>query len=119
MRYFFFILAWLAAALVATLLIEVGLSRVFLKQKQDRKLVFLVQFLTNPLANFLFLLNEEFGDFESPVLFAVLELIAILVEACIYKFGLQVRPAHPLLLSLVLNLASCCVGILLTLFIFS
>lgn len=101
-------------ALSLTIIIEWGLSFIFLKQKSDRKVVILAQILTNPALNLLLFLNNVFFKFNSYILLGILEISVTIIEAIVYKKYLSKETkTSPLLLSLLLNFASLSVGLLI------
>ena len=99
-------------ALTLTILIEWGLSSLFLHSKTDRRLVVLVQCLTNPVLNALLLINNYFGFLNRTILIIILELCVVAIEAVIYRKGHVGTKINPFFLSLFLNLASVCTGLL-------
>lgn len=104
-----------AFALSLTIVIEWGLSFIFLKQKSDRKVVILAQILTNPALNLLLLLNYNFFKFNNVLLLALLEFLVVIIEGLIYKNYFNKKPKiNPFLLSLLLNVASFSLGQLLS-----
>ena len=111
------ILCGLSFALLLTILIEWGLSFLFLHSKTDRQLVILAQCLTNPALNLLLLINNYFGAFSRIILIIILELGAVIVEAIIYKKGHISTKINPFFLSLLLNCTSVCTSLLLKQFI--
>lgn len=106
------ILFELSFALTLTILIEWGLSFFFLHSKTDRRLVILVQCLTNPVLNTLLLINDYFEFLNRTILIIILELCVVAIEAVIYKKGPVSTKIDPFFLSLFLNLASVCTGLL-------
>ncbi len=101
-------------ALSLTIIIEWGLSFIFLKQKNDRKVVILAQILTNPALNLLLFLNNVFFKFNSYILLGILEISVTIIEAIVYKKYLsEETKTNPLILSLLLNFASLSVGLLI------
>lgn len=106
------ILFELSFALALTILIEWGLSFFFLHSKTDRQLVILAQCLTNPVLNTLLLINDYFEFLNRTILIIILELCVVTIEAVIYKKGHVSTKIDPFFLSLFLNLASVCTGLL-------
>lgn len=101
-------------ALCLTILIEWGLSCIFLRTKSDRQIVVLAQCLTNPVLNVLIIINYHLNLFNPIATLAVLETLVILIEAIIYKksFNEQTK-LSPFILSTLLNLVSFSIGQLL------
>ena len=91
---------------------RVGVIIFFLHSKTDRRLVILVQCLTNPVLNTLLLINDYFEFLNRTILIIILELCVVTIEAVIYKKGHVDTKIDPFLLSLFLNLASVCTGLL-------
>ncbi len=99
-------------ALGLTILIEWGLSFIFIKNKKDKKVVILAQVLTNPALNFLLLLNYNFFSLDQNLLLAILEILVVIIEAIVYKqyFSNKVK-INSFLLSLILNATSFTIGL--------
>lgn len=98
-------------ALGLTILIEWGLSFIFIKNKKDRKVVILAQILTNPALNFLLLLNYNFFKLNDILLLVLLELLIVVIEGLVYKNYFNQKPKiNPFLLSIILNAVSFLVG---------
>ena len=101
-------------ALSVTVLIEWGLSCIFLRSKSDRQIVVLAQCLTNPILNMLLIINYNLELFNPIVVLVVLEISIVFIEAIIYKKSLKEKTKiNPLILSILLNIASFSVGQLL------
>lgn len=101
-------------SLSLTILIEWGLSFIFLKNKKDRKVIILAQIITNPTLNFVLLLNAYFFGVNYYLLLGILEISIIIIEAIIYKNYLSKKvKVNPSLLSLLLNTASLSIGLLI------
>jgi hypothetical protein len=84
------------------------------KGKKQLLAVVLVNLITNPLLNYLFVVNRTFNLF--PVNFFVigsLEVIVILVEWLILWWALKENPRKLFLLSCIMNFASYLVGVLI------
>ena len=111
------ILFRLSLALILTILIEWGLSFLFLHSKTDRKLIILVQCLTNPALNVLLLVNEHYELLNQTILIVVLESCIVIIEAIIYKKAHISTKINIYLLSFFLNVASVCIGLLLSQFV--
>lgn len=101
-------------SLSLTILIEWGLSFIFLKNKKDRKVVILAQIITNPTLNFVLLLNAYFFGANYYFLLGILEISVIIIETAIYKNYLSKKAKiKPSLLSLLLNTTSLSIGLLI------
>ena len=70
-------------SLSLTILIEWGLSFIFLKNKKDQKVVILAQIITNPTLNFVLLLNAYFFGANYYLLLGILEISVIIIETAI------------------------------------
>jgi hypothetical protein len=109
------ILTSLAVSLGITLFIEVLLAFILgLRTKKDLLLVALCNVLTNPSVVFLSIMASLFLG--KPLLIlctAVLELLAFVTEAVIYRSFLKAGRLHPFLLSFILNLASFLTGVVI------
>ena len=98
-------------ALGLTILIEWGLSWFFVRHKNDRQIVILMQCVTNPLLNLLILLNNYLNVLDTTILLVILEALVVISEAIIYKKTFHNKAKlGPFWLSLVLNATSFTVG---------
>lgn len=100
-------------SLVMTWILELGFAWcMHLRDKEELKLVLLVNFITNPIVVSLYWMLYRTVD---PVLLtALLEVSAILAEAFYYhRFSHQVN--HPLLFSILINTFSYLTGVLIQL----
>jgi hypothetical protein len=108
----------LVFALCLTILIEWGISCVFLRSKLDRQIVILVQCLTNPILNILVIINYHFNLFNPMLVLAILEVFVVLIEAIIYKTSLSDRTkVNPFMMSILLNISSFSIGLLIDYFV--
>ena len=71
--------------LVLTIIIEVLLAFVFLRVKDDCRIVVLAQCITNPIVNLAMEFEYFFEKSESLFLLGVLEIGAVIIEAIIYR----------------------------------
>lgn len=97
-------------ALGLTIAVEGGLAWLILRYREDLELVILVQCLTNPAVNAILLVSDYFGLDGRMELIIVLEVIVVVVEALIYRKGLETK-FNPFVLSIILNLASVMTGL--------
>ena len=106
----------LALSLGLTLILELTGALLFgLRQKQDLRLVALVNIVTNPVIVLTCNLFLLFSDFPLPWYWMLaMEALAVLTEGFIYHKGLSHKPIHPFLLSLLLNGVSYIGGLLLS-----
>ncbi len=106
-----FYLEMFGVSLALTLIVEIGLAALFKIKGKRLIIVALVNTLTNPVAVFLSY-YFEFGW----IGILILETTAVVIEGLIYylfgkKDGFEIR--RPFLISLVLNVASYGIGVLL------
>lgn len=105
------ILAGLFYALGLTVLIEWGLSCIFVRAKTDRQIVILAQCITNPFINAVIIVNGFFNFIDPIVLLIILELSVIIIEAIIYQKAFSKQTTmNPFLLSVILNIISFSTG---------
>lgn len=107
------VIALLLWALGLTIVVEGGLAWLTLRSWEDLKLVVLVQCLTNPALNTLLLINDYFQITNRTALLIILEVIVAVVEALIYRKGLETK-INPFVMSISLNLVSVAVGLVFT-----
>jgi hypothetical protein len=100
-------------ALVLTILIEAGVAWLFgLRKKRELTVIILVNVITNPLLNYLVLVNAFFHYFIQPqILSGVLEVLVVLAEWRILVWALSRGAGKMLLLSLVMNAFSFLAGL--------
>ena len=105
--------------LIVTLLVEIIFSLILGLRKKDLLNVLLVNLLTNPLMNCIHpLVLFEYGKTAQLISFIILEIVVILAEGFIYKKYLNYNKINSYLLSLILNFASCGIGLLINYFIY-
>jgi hypothetical protein len=102
-------------ALLLTILIEVSVALVFgYRSKREIFSVLLVNLITEPVLNYLLLINSYFSLVSASILFILLlESVVILVEWRLLAYALDGDSKRLFVLSLVMNLASLVVGLLL------
>lgn len=105
--------------LILTIILEITLSLVLGLRKKDLINVLLVNILTNPLLNaihplFLF----EYGKNVQMTCILILEIIVVIVEGFIYYKTLNYKKINGYLLSLILNVFSYSLGLIVNNFIF-
>jgi len=104
------ILFYFLKALILTILVEWGLSLIFVRSRHDRIVVILAQCITNPILNLIILIFPLVFVFW-PALYA-LELLIIISEAIIYKRAFkQKSKIPPLAFSAITNIASFVIGL--------
>ena len=105
--------------LAVTLVVEILFALILGLRKKDLLNVLLVNILTNPLMNCIHpLILFEYGKTAQLICFIILEIVVVLVEGFIYKKYLNYSKINSYILSLILNIASCGLGLLLNYFIF-
>lgn len=100
-------------SLVMTWILELGFAWcMHLRDKEELKLVLLVNFITNPIVVSLYWML--YRTVHPTLLTVILEVSAVLAEAFYYhRFSHQVK--HPLLFSILINTFSYLTGILIQL----
>jgi hypothetical protein len=101
--------------LALTIVVEVGVALFFgLRHKLEIAAICLINVTTNPLMNFLLLLNYYFNYiFQPTVLLLVLEVIVVLVEWRLLTGVLMRNSKIMLALSISMNTCSCLAGLLI------
>lgn len=103
----------LSISLAMTLALELLFSITLGKRRKDLILVCLVNVITNPVVVLVYYLAGHFTPWNPVLLKAVLEIMAVFTEACLYKtYGKNFK--HPLLFSLSANVFSFGVGELIS-----
>ena len=101
-------------SLIITLIIELVIAFILYYRKKDLINVLLVNILTNPLLNgIVILINYYFGLKWRNISLIILEIIVFLIEGMIYQKYLEKRKINGYLLSLILNLSSFVIGLLI------
>jgi hypothetical protein len=106
-------LAQLVLALVLTIIIEAGVSWIFgLRGKKGLGSVALVNVITNPVLNYIVLLNSFFHLVDrADVLIIILEAGVVLAEWVLLRWALRQAAVKMFVLSLVMNAASFLAGL--------
>lgn len=109
----------LIISLILTLVIEIIMSVILgIKDKYDIKIVIMANCITNPtvvyIANCLILLNNNSIYI---IAVAILEILAIIIEFLIYKKYLKFNEKSPLVISVINNIISFSLGLIITKFI--
>jgi len=101
-------------ALFLTIIIELIVAFFFgFRKKIDIIAIIFINLLTNPILNYLLLVNDYFSFFKSSLLIILfLEAIVVLLEWKLLVFALQGKSKKLLALSLVMNFCSYIVGVL-------
>jgi hypothetical protein len=103
-----------AIALVITIVIEVGIAWLFrLRSKNELLTIILINVITNPLLNYLLLINDHFHLVnQTNVLILVLEICVVLAEWRLLLWVLRQGVKKILVLSLTMNACSYLAGLL-------
>ena len=106
---------YMLICLLITIIIEIFVSLIIgVRDKVDLINILLVNILTNPIVvSFSNLCSVKFGLTIGYVVLYILEIFAILVEGFIYKKYLEFRKIKPYLLSLLLNICSYLIGLII------
>ena len=106
-------------SLMCTLVIELTISYILKYRNKDLLNVLLVNIITNPLLNSIIVaINYYYGLRIRNVSLIVLELLVLFIEGFIYKKYLCNRKINGYLLSLILNVSSYGLGLLINSFIY-
>lgn len=102
---------YMVRALILTIIIETLIAFIIGYRKKDLINVMLVNIITNPIVFIIpVYFNIKYGILERNVILLILEILAFISEGFIYFKYLNKRNINPYLLSLVLNIASYCMG---------
>ena len=100
--------------LVSTLIIECGLAFILRYRGRDLFNVLLVNVLTNPLLNSVIVaINFYYGLKARNISLYILEVLVVIVEGFIYQKYLNRKKINGYVLSLILNIASYGLGLLI------
>ena len=106
-------LLWIITALAVTLVVECGLSLIF-RSRQLTYAVFLGNLLTNPALNLIMILYGSFvGASGYLIVLSILEVVAVGVEALVFRLMTQTVWLRAIGLSLLFNASSFLVGVIL------
>ena len=101
-------------SLTCTIIIEVGLAFVLKYRNKDLLNVLLVNVLTNPLLNSVIVaVNVYYGLRVRNIVLYILEVLVVIIEGFIYQKYLDRKKINGYLLSLILNIASYGLGLLI------
>lgn len=101
-------------SLIFTLIIEISVAFIIGYRKKDLVNILLVNVLTNPLLNSTIVgINYYYGNNARNITLIVLEIVVVVVEGYIFTKYLERRKINGYLLSLILNLASYLLGIII------
>jgi len=101
--------------LFLTIIIELGVTFFFgFRKKLEIIMIVFVNIITNPILNYLLLVNYHFSFFKSSLLIIlILEVIVVLVEWKLLFFALQEKSEKLLKLSFAMNFCSYIAGVLI------
>ena len=101
-------------SLIITIIIEVMLALIIGYRKKDLVNVLLVNILTNPLLNSVIVaINYYYGLKYRNIALYILEILVVITEGLIYQKYLERRKINGYVLSLILNLASFLLGMVI------
>jgi hypothetical protein len=103
-------------ALLGTLVIESFVAFVLgYRKKKEIAVVLLANFATNPALNFLLALNSSYGYVLPQIpLLVVLELIVVVAESALLRYGMRRGWKEMVILSLAMNASSFAAGLILS-----
>lgn len=109
----------LIISLILTLIIELAVSIILgIKDRYDIQVIICANICTNPVvvyvANCIMLLNNQMIY---SIAVGVLEIMAIIIEFLIYRKYLKFNEKSPLLISMINNIVSFSLGLIITKFI--
>ena len=103
--------------LVLTIIIECLVAFVIGYRKKDLLNILLVNFITNPIVSTIpVYFNVKYGVIPRNICLFVLELMVLIVEGYLYKKYLKYKKVNPYILSLILNLSSYLIGVIINYF---
>ena len=106
-------------SLILTIIIEVIAGIIIgIRNKKDILNIILVNIITNPIVNIVpICLNIYIGLKARNISLYTLEVVVLITEGLIYKKVLDYKKINPFIISLILNLSSYGVGIILNSFV--
>lgn len=105
---------YMVKCLILTILIETVIAFILGYRKKDLLNVILVNIVTNPIVTTIpVYFNIKYGVFERNIALLVLEITTLFTEGFIYFKCLERRKINPFILSLLLNLASYGLGLII------
>lgn len=102
-------------ALICTVVIEVCVALILkVKSRKDILNIVLVNCFTNPLVTSIpVYINIRYGLFQRHFTLAILEVFTLISEGLIYSKVLNYRRINPFVLSLILNISSYLIGVII------
>lgn len=109
----------LLRCLLITIVVECGVALILGYRKRDLLNVFLVNVLTNPLLNSIVIyINVYYGLKYRNIALYVFEVLVVFIEGFIYYKYLDKRKINGYLLSLILNVSSYVIGLIINYIIY-
>lgn len=110
---------YILICLICTIIIELIISLIIkVRDKRDLINIILANILTNPIVVTLpFSLNILYGIKYYYISLITLEILTIIIEGLIYKKYLKYQNINPYILSLILNISSYVIGLIINRFI--
>ena len=100
--------------LILTIIIEVGIAIILGYRKKDLVNILLVNIITNPIVVTIPLyINVNYGLSKRNITLLMLEILTVFAEGFIYKLYLKNKKINPYLLSLILNVSSYLIGVVI------
>ena len=105
---------YMARALVLTVFIETLIAFIIGYRKKDLLNVILVNIMTNPIVFILpVYIRVKYGHVQGNVVLLILEIITICIEGIVYYKYFSRKIVNPFILSLILNVSSFLLGIII------
>lgn len=106
-------------SLLITIIVEIIFAVILQYRKKDLLNVLLVNILTNPLLNSLIVyINYYYGLRVRNIVLIILEIIVVIIEGMIYQKYLERKKLNGYQLSLILNIISFVLGLIINSFIY-
>lgn len=105
--------------LISTILIELTISYLLkIRNKKDLLNIILINIVTNPIVScFPYIIYLIYGMKYRILSLVILELWAFVTEGLIYKKNLNYKKINPFVISLILNLSSYIIGLIIDILI--
>ena len=105
---------YMVKCLILTILIETVIAFILGYRKKDLLNVILVNIVTNPIVTTIpVYFNVKYGVFERNIALLVLEITTLFTEGFIYLKCIERKKINPFILSLLLNLSSYGLGLII------
>ncbi len=100
--------------LILTIIVECLIAFILGYRKKDLLNILLANAITNPIVSTIpVYVNVKYGLLYRNICLLVLELLVLIVEGYIYKKYLKNRKINPYILSLILNISSYLIGMII------